>query len=98
MSLCIVSKTAIIETSYNDGRVERKTWNAAKFRASSSVFGNLRSRPEYRSGNWQSRNIEKVHVKVKKTPNKSIKGDAKKPQRLIPNVGAEENLWDYLMV
>lgn len=62
----LVSKAAVIETFYTDGRVEQKIWNATKFSESSNVFGNLRSRPEYRSGNWQSRNIAKVHVKVKK--------------------------------
>lgn len=62
----LVSKRAVVETFYNDGRVEYKKWNASKFSASSNVFGNLRSRPEYRSGNWQSRNIVKVHVKVEK--------------------------------
>lgn len=62
----LVSKRAVIETFYTDGRVEYKKWNASKFSASSNVFGNLRSRPEFRSGNWQSRNIVKVHVKVEK--------------------------------
>ena len=61
----LASKTALIETSYTDGKVEQKIWNASKLSASSNVFRNLRSRPEYRSGNWQSRNIAKVHVKVK---------------------------------
>ncbi|MCP4117401.1 MAG: hypothetical protein GY737_18810 [Desulfobacteraceae bacterium] len=64
----LVSKRAVIETFYTDGRVEQKKWNASKFTASSNVFGNLRSRPEYRSGNWQSRSIAKVHVKVQKSP------------------------------
>lgn len=62
----LVSKRAEIETTYTDGRVERKPWNATRFSVSSNVFGNLRSRPEYRSGNWQSRGIVKVHVKVLK--------------------------------
>lgn len=60
----LVSKQAEIETTYSDGRVEYKPWNAARFSVSSNVFGNLRSRPEYRSGNWQSKGIIKVHVKV----------------------------------
>lgn len=63
----LASKIAVIETFYTDGRVEQKKWNASKFSASSNVFGNLRSRPEYRSGNWQSRSIAKVHVKVEKS-------------------------------
>jgi hypothetical protein len=32
--------------------------------ANSNVKGNLRSRPEYRNGNWQKANIEKVLVEV----------------------------------
>lgn len=62
----LLTKQAEIETTYSDGRVEKKPWNATKFSISSNVFGNLRSRPEYRSGNWQSRGIIKVHVKVVK--------------------------------
>lgn len=62
----LITKKAIIETSFSDGRVESKVWNASRFRITSNVFGNLRSRPEYRSGNWQSRGIVKVHVKVVK--------------------------------
>ena len=58
------SKQAVIETTYKDGKVERKSWNASRFSVSSNVFGNLRSRPEYRSGNWQTRGIVKVHVRV----------------------------------
>ena len=60
----LMSKRAEIETTYFDGRVERKPWNVKKFSSTSNVFGNLRSRPEYRSGNWQSKGIIKVHVKV----------------------------------
>jgi hypothetical protein len=60
----LVSKRAVIETTYANGRVERKSWNASNFRISSNVFGNLRSRSEYRSGNWQARGIVKVHVRV----------------------------------
>jgi len=62
----LVTKKAEIETTYSDGRVERKPWNASRFSSSSNVFGNLRSRPEYRSGNWHSKGIVKVHVKVVK--------------------------------
>lgn len=62
----LLTKQAIIETSFSDGRVERKPWNASRFSVSSNVFGNLRSRPEYRSGNWQSKGIIKVHVRVVK--------------------------------
>ncbi len=60
------TKKAIIETSFSDGRVESKPWNVSRFSVTSNVFGNLRSRPEFRSGNWQSRGVIKIHVKVVK--------------------------------
>lgn len=58
------TKLAVIETIFSDGKVESKLWNASRFSSTSNVFGNLRSRPEYRSGNWQLRGIIKVHVQV----------------------------------
>ncbi len=60
----LVSKRAEIETIYSDGRVEQKLWNASRFNANSNVFGNLRSRQEYRSGNWQNNGIVKVNVRI----------------------------------
>ena len=62
----LVSKQAEIETVYSDGRVERNPWNATRFGVSSNVFGNLRSRPAFRSGSWQSKGIVKVHARVLK--------------------------------
>lgn len=60
----LLTKQATIETFYSDGGIESTSWNASRFSASSSVFGNLRSRPEFRSGNWQAKGIIKAHVKV----------------------------------
>lgn len=60
----LLTKKAIIETFYADGEIDRKPWDASRFSASSNVFGNLRSRPEFRAGNWQGKGIVKVHVKV----------------------------------
>ncbi len=62
----LISKKAEIEIIYSDGRIEQKQWNATRFRFSSNVIHNLRSRPEFRSGNWQARGIQRVHVRVKK--------------------------------
>jgi hypothetical protein len=62
----LITKLAEIETTYKDGRIETKNWNAANFGVSSNVFGNLRSRPEFRSGNWQDKDIVKVHVRIKR--------------------------------
>lgn len=58
------SRLAEIITTYFDGRVERRIWNLLNFRASSSVMRNLRSRPEFRSGEWQARGIAGVVVRV----------------------------------
>ncbi len=55
---------AEITIHYSDGRTETRRWNASRFSESSNVFGNLRSRPEFRQGEWQSRGIVKVHVRV----------------------------------
>lgn len=60
----LVSKRAEIETIYSDGRVERKLWNASRFNTNSNLFGNLRSRQEYRPGNWQDNGIVKVNVRI----------------------------------
>jgi len=60
----LISKKAEIETLYFNGGTDRKVWNASKFRESSNVFGNLRSRPEYRSKIWQDNGIVKVHVRI----------------------------------
>jgi hypothetical protein len=60
----LISRLAEIKTTYLDGRVESKKWNASKFKQSSNVLRNLRSRPEYRAGNWQANNIVRVDVEV----------------------------------
>jgi hypothetical protein len=49
---------------YGDGSVDRKKWNASRFSESSNVFGNIRSRPEFRQGVWQLNGIVKVNVRV----------------------------------
>lgn len=58
------TKTAEIQTYFGDGEVNSQTWNADRFTRDSNLFGNLRSRPEFRQGEWQTRGIAKVHVRV----------------------------------
>lgn len=58
------SKQAEICIIYRDGRVERKKWKVSNFKASSHLMGNLRSRPEFRSGEWQRKGIKEVRVRV----------------------------------
>lgn len=58
------SRLAEIVTTYRDGRAETKIWRAQNFRPSSNVIGNLRSRPQFRAGQWQARGIVGVTVRV----------------------------------
>ena len=58
------SRKAEIVTTYRNGDESRKPWKAPHFTESSNVIGNLRSRPEFRAGQWQANGIEKVTVRV----------------------------------
>lgn len=58
------TKTAYITTYFSNGTSDKKTWNANRFTESSGVLGNLRSRPEFRNGEWQERGITKVYVSI----------------------------------
>jgi hypothetical protein len=60
----LVRRIAKITTFYEDGRTEERPWLASKFSETSDVFGNLRSRAEFRQGEWQRRGIVKAHVRV----------------------------------
>ena len=58
------SRVAEIVTTFSDGRIETRIWRAANFSSSSNVIGNLRSRPNFRAGQWEARGIAKVTVRV----------------------------------
>jgi hypothetical protein len=60
----IESRRATIITFYKNGETKRSEWNAEQIGPDSNIFGNLRSRREFRNGNWQQRGIAKVQVKV----------------------------------
>lgn len=62
----LLTKTAYITIFYKNGTSKQKTWNAQRFRESSGVLGNLRSRLEFRNGEWQKLGIEKVLVSIDK--------------------------------
>lgn len=53
---------AIIRINYDDGSYEEKKWEKRNFSRTSNVIGNLRSRPEFRQGEWQKRGISSVLV------------------------------------
>ena len=76
------TKSATIITFYKNGTKKSKIWNAKSMKANSNVLGNLRSRPEFRKGNWQKANIEKVVVEVKN--NGSLKSISKKSLEINP--------------
>ena len=51
--LLLINKRAIITVFYNGGTEEVKEWNAFKITDKSDIIRNLRSRKEFRQGNWQ---------------------------------------------
>ncbi len=59
------TKEAWIQVSYNDGRKEIRRWDARRMSLSSNVIGNLRSKPEFRSGKWQNKGIVSVVASIK---------------------------------
>lgn len=60
----LIKKKAFIITYYENGDKETKTWNANRFKESSNVIGNLRSKKEFRKGNWQDKGIIKIFVSI----------------------------------
>ncbi len=60
------TKEAWFEVSYNDGRKEVRRWDAPRMSPSSNVIGNLRSRPEFRAGNWQNKGIASLRVSIER--------------------------------
>ena len=60
------TREAWIEVSYSDGRKEVRRWDASRMSASSNVIGNLRSRPEFRSGTWQNNGIASLRVSIER--------------------------------
>ena len=63
------TKEAWLEVSYTDGRKEVRRWNAQRMRRSSNVIGNLRSRPEFRAGTWQKKDIASLRVSIERPRN-----------------------------
>ena len=49
---------------YTDGRIESKIWQRDTFKDTSSLKGNLRSRPEAKKGKWKELGITKLIVKI----------------------------------
>ncbi|MCY3897439.1 MAG: hypothetical protein OXF54_02105 [Caldilineaceae bacterium] len=62
----LCNKEAWLEEWYRDGRKEVRRWDASRMRPSSSVMGNLRSRPEYRRGVWQEQGLVRVRASIER--------------------------------
>lgn len=62
--LLLLHKSASITIFYGSGANETKHWNASNMSVKSNVIRNIRSRVEFRQGNWQDSNIKRVEVSV----------------------------------
>ena len=62
--LLLKYKSAYMSIFYNDGTKEVKEWNASNMGEKSDIIRNLRSRPDFRQGNWQKLNIKRVEVEI----------------------------------
>lgn len=62
--LLLQKKHATITVYYADGRVDKRSWDANKLTESSNIMGNLRSRPDFRNGEWQKLGIVKVICEI----------------------------------
>ena len=64
--LLVQNKEAWIRIVYRDGKEEMKRWDARNMQPNSNVIGNLRSRPEFRTGVWEKRGVERVEVMIER--------------------------------
>lgn len=62
--LLLLRKSALMTVSYNGGNKEVKEWNASNITEKSDIIGNVRSRLEFRQGNWQNSNINSVKIEI----------------------------------
>ena len=76
------TRQAWIVTTYRDGREEVSLWRANNITPSSNIVGNIRSRPQFRSGTWQENGIGSVRVCIdqpntgRQLENKSTRNNA----------------------
>ena len=64
LNVLLQTRKAWIEELYSDGRKNVREWNASRMSLSSNVIHNLRSRREYRQGNWQEEGIAELRVSI----------------------------------
>lgn len=58
------SGSATIKVYFIDGRSENMTWKISRLSPTSNIIGNLRSRPKFRSREWQRYGIVRIEVTV----------------------------------
>ncbi len=68
----LTKKRAWFTIKYRNGREEIRPWRADNFTVKSSLMGNLRSRPEFRQGEWQRCGIREVIVSITQPRPKSL--------------------------
>ena len=69
LAVLLRTKEAWFEISYTDGRKEVRHWDASRMGRSSNVINNLRSRPEFRAGTWQKKDIAGLRVSIERPRN-----------------------------
>jgi hypothetical protein len=57
-------RKARVIIEFANGTSKEAVWIATKFKEHSNLFGNLKSRPEFRQGEWQKRGIARLRVIV----------------------------------
>ncbi len=62
--LLLQYKSAYIKIVYNNGITDTKEWKVSRFNENSDVIGNLRSRKDFRQGEWQKLGIVRVDVEI----------------------------------
>ena len=60
----LIQRGAWITTFYADETEETSRWNAGNIKPGADIVANIRSRPQFRSGEWQRRGIVGVKVEI----------------------------------
>lgn len=58
---------AWITTFYANGTEETSPWNAGNIKPGSNIVANIRSRPQFRPGEWQRRGIARVKIEINRS-------------------------------
>lgn len=69
----LAAGVAYIEEHYVDGRVEVREWPVERLTAKSNLVGNIRAKPKYRLGAWQSAGLAKLVMHLEQ-PGLRLKG------------------------